>query len=81
MIWRAEGLTQVLNALRGFGGIAMRPVHPRADAAAVRILLRAVKGSRAPMRLLPGLVLNDAKGHPSPAAEAILRDALALPLA
>jgi len=81
MIWRADGLTQVLNALRGFGGIAMRPVHPRADAAAVRILLRAVKGSRAPMRLLPGLVLNDAQGRPSPAAEAILRDALALPLA
>lgn len=81
MIWRADGLKQVLDALRGFGGIAVRPMHPRADAAAVRILLRAVKGSRAPMRLLPGLVLNDAHGRPSAAAEAILRDAETLPLA
>jgi tRNA1(Val) A37 N6-methylase TrmN6 len=81
LIWRADGLAEVLQALAGFGGIAVMPVHPHADAAAVRILVRATKGRRAPLQLLPGLVLNDAHGRPSAAAEAILRDAAPLPLA
>jgi len=81
LIWRGDGFADVLAALEGFGGIAVMPVHPRADAPAVRILVRATKGSRAPLRLLPGLVLNDASGRPSAAAEAVLRDAAPLPLA
>ncbi|MPZ58224.1 MAG: methyltransferase [Rhizobiales bacterium] len=81
LIWRADGLTDVLQALAGFGGIAVLPVHPRADAPAVRILVRATKGRRAPLRLLPGLVLNDVQGRPTAAAETILRDAAPLPLA
>jgi tRNA1(Val) A37 N6-methylase TrmN6 len=81
LIWRGDGFADVLAALAGFGGIAILPVHPRADAAAVRVLVGAVKNSRAPMRLLPGLVLNDEHGRPTAAAEAVLRDAAPLPLA
>jgi len=81
LIWRADGLGAVLAALAGFGSIAILPVHPRPDAAAIRILVRAAKDSRAPQRLLPGLVLNDADGRPSAAAEAVLRDAVPLALA
>jgi tRNA1(Val) A37 N6-methylase TrmN6 len=81
LIWRGDGLAEVLQELAGFGGIAVMPVHPRADAPAVRIIVRAEKGSRAPLRVLPGLVLNDAQGRPTAAAEAILRDAAPLPLA
>jgi hypothetical protein len=40
-----------------------------------------VKGSRAPLALLPGLVLADAAGKPSVEAEAILRAGAVLPLA
>ena len=82
LIWRADGLTQVLAALAtGFGAITVLPVHPRPDAAAIRILVAATKGSRAPLSVLPGLVLNDAAGMPTQAAEAILRDGAALRLA
>jgi tRNA1(Val) A37 N6-methylase TrmN6 len=81
LIWRADGLADVVRALAGFGGIAILPVYPRPDAAAVRILAQAVKGGRAPLRLLPGLVLNDSDGRPAAAAEEILRDAAPLPLA
>ena len=49
------------------------PVHPQPDAAAIRILLRATKGSRAPLSILPGLTLNDAENRPTPEAEAVLR--------
>jgi tRNA1(Val) A37 N6-methylase TrmN6 len=82
LIWRADGLAHVLDAFaRSFGAIAVLPIHPRPDAAAIRVLLRAVKSSRAPLQLLPGLVLADAAGRPTPRAEAVLRDNAALPLA
>lgn len=57
-IWRADGLAEVLAALdRGFGSLVVQPVHATTDAAAIRILLRAIKGGRAPLRILPGLVI------------------------
>ncbi len=74
MIWRADGLASVLEALNaGFGAIAVLPVYPRPDAAAIRILVRAAKGAAAPLVLAPGLTLNDSQGRPSAAAEAVLR--------
>ena len=74
LIWRADGLANVLaTAGVEFGGILVLPVYPRPNAAAIRILLRAVKGSRAPLAVMPGLTLNDADGRPSAEAEAILR--------
>ncbi len=70
LIWRAEGLSEVLAALgRGFGGIAILPVHPKSDAAAIRVLVKAEKGSGAPLTLLPGFVLNGDGGKPTPEAE------------
>jgi tRNA1(Val) A37 N6-methylase TrmN6 len=79
LIWRADGLADVLASLgEGFGGVAVLPVHGRAGQPAIRVLLRARKGSRAPLALLPGLVLNDEVGRPTEAAEAVLRGAEAL---
>ena len=46
---------------------------PRSDAAAIRVLVRAVRGGRAKRRDYPALVLNDADGRPTAAAEAVLR--------
>jgi tRNA1(Val) A37 N6-methylase TrmN6 len=82
LIWRADGLALVLGVLAGdFGGVAILPVHPRGDMPAIRILVRAVKGSRAPLALYPGLALKEANGEPTSAAEAVLRHAGLLPLA
>jgi tRNA1(Val) A37 N6-methylase TrmN6 len=82
LIWRADGLAQVLAALAAsLGAVAVLPVHPRPDAAAIRILVRAEKGSRAPLSMLPGFSLNDATGHPTEAAEAVLREGAPLALA
>ena len=80
MIWRADGLPEVLAALAAFGGVAVMPIYPRPNAAAIRILVRAVKDSRAPFWLAPGLTLNDADGRPSAEAEAILREGKTLDL-
>lgn len=82
LIWRADGLADVLAALnRGFGGVAVLPVHPKPGAPAIRILVRAVKQSRAPLTIYPGLPLNDADGKPAPLADAVLRGRSVLPLA
>ncbi|MEP9352162.1 methyltransferase [Xanthobacter sp. KR7-65] len=79
LIHRPEALAELLAALAGrFGAAEILPVHPRADRAAVRLLVRATKGRRTPPAILPGLVLADAAGRPTAEAEAVLRDGAAL---
>jgi tRNA1(Val) A37 N6-methylase TrmN6 len=81
LIWRPDGLADVLTALEpGFGAVMLLPVHPKPGEAAIRILVRAVKASRAPLTVLPGLVLNDPAGRPTTEAEAVLRAGAALAL-
>lgn len=82
MIWRADGIAEVFGALdRGFGSIRLQSVHAAASAPAIRILVRAVKGGRAPTQIYPGLLLNDAAGLPNQQAQAALSGAAALPFA
>jgi tRNA1(Val) A37 N6-methylase TrmN6 len=82
VIFRADGLVDLGRALDSvFGAIAILPVYPKPGEPAIRILVRATKASRAPLAVLPGLVLNDAEGHPTPQAEAVLRAGAILPLA
>jgi tRNA1(Val) A37 N6-methylase TrmN6 len=82
LIWRADELAAVEESLAvAFGDVVVLPVRPRADAAPIRILVRAVKsGTGAPV-VRPGLVLNDAASKPTAAAEAVLRGGSALTLA
>ncbi|MBO0664130.1 methyltransferase [Jiella sp. MQZ9-1] len=54
-----------------FGGTAVLPVHTRAGAPAERIVIATAKGSRAPLKLLPGLALQTADGQPSDLSRAI----------
>jgi tRNA1(Val) A37 N6-methylase TrmN6 len=82
LIWRADGLAAVLQSLsQAFGGVAVLPIHPKPNAPAIRLLVRATKASRAPLVILPGLVLNDREGRPTPDVEAVLREGGCLPLA
>jgi tRNA1(Val) A37 N6-methylase TrmN6 len=73
MIWRAEGLGEILAGLdRGFGSIGILPVHPDAAKTAIRVIVTAIKGGRAPMTICRGLMLNDVGGSASAEARAIL---------
>jgi len=74
LIWRADALGDILAALgRGFGAIAVLPVHPKSASPAIRVLVQAEKGSGAPLTLQPGLMLNGESGQPAPRAEKVLR--------
>jgi tRNA1(Val) A37 N6-methylase TrmN6 len=81
MIHRADRLADILALLSvKAGSFAIRPVQPFADEPAKRVLVQAVKTGRAPLRLLPALVLHDrATGRHTSQAEAILRGEAALP--
>lgn len=81
LIWRADGLAAVLTALdRGFGSVEVLPVHPAPDAPAIRVLVKAIKGGRAPMMLRPGFVLQNTNGESGAETRAILGGKAALPL-
>jgi tRNA1(Val) A37 N6-methylase TrmN6 len=77
MIQRAARLGEILAALEGrLGAAEVLPIFPRAGEPAKRVLVRARKGSRAPLSLRQGLVLHDASGAKhTPEADAILRGA------
>ena len=72
LIHRADHLPACLDALRGrFGALAIRPVHAKPDQPAIRILVSGVKGSRAPLRLLPPVILHTDDGQFTPHAAAL----------
>ena len=74
MIHRADALPAIYAALgQRLGGVAVQPIHPREGEDAIRVLVSGVKGSRAPARLLPGLVLHESDGRFTPLAQAIHR--------
>ena len=80
MIWRADGIAEVLAALdRGFGSLEILPVHADVTSPAIRILVRATKGGRAPARLHAALLLNDESGVPNKWVEEILAGKGGLP--
>ena len=82
LIWRADGLAEVLSALdRGFGSLEILPVHANFTAPAIRILIRAIKGGRAPMQIHASLLLNDESGVPNKWVQEILAGEGTLPLA
>lgn len=80
LIHRADRLADILGLLAPkAGSVQVRPVLPFADQPAKRVLVRAIKTGKAPMRLLPPLVLHDREGGKhTPQAEAILRGEAAL---
>jgi tRNA1(Val) A37 N6-methylase TrmN6 len=81
LIHRADRIEQVLAQLAGrVGEIVIFPLWPGGGRPARRIIIRARKAAATPTRLVPGLVLHEADGRFTAAAEAVLRDAAALPL-
>ncbi len=75
IIHTAEAVPQLLSAFEGrFGGLRLIPLHPKAGASAIRVILCGIKGSRAPFSLAQGIVLHEEDGTPTITARAVLRD-------
>ena len=80
LIHRADRLDEIIAGLHRLqpGGCTVYPVWPKAGEPAHRVLVRCRKGDASPFVLMPGLVLHDAAGAFTPAAEKILREGWAL---
>lgn len=79
MIHKAEAL-EILMAVMGprFGALTVFPIFPRPGETAIRVIVRGVKGSRAPLRLRPGLILHGHGNAFTPEATDLLRHGAAL---
>jgi tRNA1(Val) A37 N6-methylase TrmN6 len=77
LIHRAHRLGEILVALDGrLGGVEVLPIYPNAQASAKRVIVRARKGSRAPLQILRGLNLHPnetSNDKYTPEADAVLR--------
>jgi len=79
LIARPQSLGDILTALGGrFGAARILAIHPRAGAPAIRVIVRAVRGSRGPLVLDAPLVLHGEENGFTPAAEAAINGRAAL---
>jgi tRNA1(Val) A37 N6-methylase TrmN6 len=75
LIHRADAVDKIILGLgKRFGAIEIIPLYPHAGEAAKRVIVRAMKDRRSPATLHAGLVLHEADGRYTEAAEAVLRD-------
>jgi tRNA1(Val) A37 N6-methylase TrmN6 len=80
MIHKAEALPRILGAFSGrFGALSVIPIHARAEDPAIRVIVCGIKGSRAPVSILPSLVLHGPDQAFRPEIEAVFRFGAALP--
>lgn len=64
VIARPESMAEIFAALgKRFGGVEITPVIPRSDSDAIRILVTAIKGSRARMSLRDRILVHQGPGH------------------
>lgn len=78
MIHRAETLGKILTCMESrFGDVRVAPLYAREGTAASRVIVQGVKGSKAPMQLLPGLIMHKADSSFTDDAEAVLREGAA----
>ena len=74
LIHRTEALEELLALLKGrFGALVVYPLFPKKGAPAKRVLVQGIKGSRAPLELVQGMVLHEADGSYTEQADLILR--------
>lgn len=75
VIHRADFTDKIIQALgKRFGAVEIIPLYPKAGEPARRVIVRAIKDRRSPCILHAGIVLHEADGRYTSAADAILRD-------
>ncbi|HCM83452.1 MAG TPA: methyltransferase [Alphaproteobacteria bacterium] len=79
LIHRADALPEIMTQMHGFGAIEVIPIWPQPDMAASRIVIRARKGRKTPLKLYPGIALHTNNGENTENAYNILRKGVKIP--
>ena len=75
MIHRADTVDRIIKAMgESFGAIEIIPLWPKVGFDAKRVIVRAIKDRKTPMKLHYGIVLHEACGKYTSKADEILRD-------
>jgi tRNA1(Val) A37 N6-methylase TrmN6 len=78
LIARPEQLQLILNALDSrFGNAEIIAIHPRPDEAAIRIVVRAVRGARGKLSIHPPLVMHEGPANAFSACADMIGNGLA----
>ena len=73
MIYRSQSIGQIIAATQGrFGALTIMPIYSRANEPAKLLLVRAIKGSRAPIVFAPPIVVHNDDGSFTTHLETIL---------
>jgi len=73
MIYRSQSIGQIIATTQGrFGDLQIMPVYPKTDRPAKLLLIRAVKGSKAPVTFVPPIVIHNEDGSFTTKTAAIL---------
>lgn len=79
MIYRSEDIAAVIACSRGrYGGLQIIPIHSKKNENAKRILVCGIRGSKAPLTILPGFVVHNDDGTFSEHADAIFKGKMRL---
>jgi tRNA1(Val) A37 N6-methylase TrmN6 len=80
IIHTADRMDEIVLLMKKFcGAVTVFPLWPREGEAAKRIVVQGTKGSKAPLLILPGLVLHDGQGHDySKRARAVIKNGTSL---
>lgn len=74
VIYRTENLGELIACCQGrFGDLKILPIHSRKDEPAKRVVVRGIRGSRAPISILPGFVVHEENGEFTAKADAIFK--------
>lgn len=74
MIHKADQVQAIIQALgKSFGATEIIPLWPKAGVPAKRVIIRTIKHRKTPATILPGLILHEADGSYTNAAQEILR--------
>ena len=79
IIHRADMTDKIITGMgKRFGAVEIIPLYPRLGEEAKRVIVRAVKDRKTPARLHAGVILHEADGKYTIAADEILRDGAAI---
>ena len=81
IVHRADQLPELVAAMTSrFGALVLQPLHPRVGEPASRVMLRGTKGSRAPMRISPGIFLHGDDNRFTDDIDRVLKTPIAMDL-